>query len=1072
MAPPMTASQCLTVSAVLLSLSTATAADSLPSRRALLRVRGGQWNPGGEYPPPPQHHQPPPQQAYGSQQPPPPGTTGGWGTPAAPASYGQPQQQQQPGGPYGQPPQPQSPYGQQPPPQSQSPYGQQQQQPPPPQAGGYQRPGGPAQYGGGPLPTFGSPPPGSSGAGGAGPTQPFQPPVVAELVRVGVRGQEAIDTAALPRLNVAQAALLRQPAESDGAALQTTFTAVAESATLQKQLKLPLGALVQPLVTECPARVIPEHEHSSTLCRCRSCSAYLNAYARIDERSLRWECNLCGELNELPPPPQMQQQQQGYQQGGGQQQHPGGGGFFKGLWGAGGAGGAQGAAASAAAPEPRADLRHAEVEYILSVAEARQYSPPELADAVVAPPTVAAGNALSSLPPRAAVLVIAIDTSPRAYASGAVRAYCEAVAAALKAAASEAAASSSSLRVALMTYDRNVQAFYFRRSAEGRPAGPPLCHVVPAGDGGALPTMPQHMPTPLVELADALPDIETLLSTLPDAQPEVAQFDDDNDGAALPAAVHVALELLDGTVSKLILCSASGASAGAGKTTRVLPTPAAPDESPAEKEEALDSLERLMRPEGVRLADLAKRCFANGLTVDLAIAPSAAFVDVASLAPLCKLTGGDLTHVPEFLKAGTAVGSATDRITAAVRKSVCDRAAGSEGVFRVRASPGLAATRIVGAAGEADVNVVNVPTLQEGTTFAVELSHESGSGSGSSSAPASLKGDRAFIQSALLYTAADGTRRIRVLTRPLRVVHEPAALVRAAHPPALAALLAKFACDDVSRTSTKQVAESVQAACANAVAAMRELCPPPLRRIAEEMILTRPLELLPLLTLATLKLPPLARPAGGSGAYSPDAAAASAHRALWLPAHLMCLLLVPRVQLIHLRNEGDGWIPADASAATPPAAGEGTTASADGSDASGGGAGATAHPPSPPAPPAARELAMLRGSDVSPAGVYLLDGLDEQVLWVGQHAAPPFLNAIFGTERPADGAPLQSASASDEAAKLHALVDAANAGRPFDTPLRVVVQGSPEQPRFFARLAADGYEQFAMGLHARVQPKL
>ena len=52
-------------------------------------------------------------------------------------------------------------------------------------------------------------------------------------------------------------------------------------------------------------------------------------------------------------------------------------------------------------------------------------------------------------------------------------------------------------------------------------------------------------------------------------------------------------------------------------------------------------------------------------------------------------------------------------------------------------------------------------------------------------------------------------------------------------------------------------------------------------------------------------------------------------------------------------------------------------------------------------------------------------------------------------------------------------LDAAAAGRPWDVPLRVIVQGSPEQSRFFSRLVADGYEQFAMQIHdARVQPKL
>ena len=116
---------------------------------------------------------------------------------------------------------------------------------------------------------------------------------------------------------------------------------------------------------------------------------------------------------------------------------------------------------------------------------------------------------------------------------------------------------------------------------------------------------------------------------------------------------------------------------------------------------------------------------------------------------------------------------------------------------------------------------------------------------------------------------------------------------------------------------------------------------------------------------------------------------------------------------------------------------------------------------------------MLKGAEVSPAGVYLLDGGNELVLWVGMHASPTFLQSIFGTERPTDGAPLQPPSASAEARKLHALVGASREGRPLDVPLRVIVQGPREQPAFFGRLVADSYEQFCMALHStRVQPKL
>ena len=118
---------------------------------------------------------------------------------------------------------------------------------------------------------------------------------------------------------------------------------------------------------------------------------------------------------------------------------------------------------------------------------------------------------MSALPRRPASLVIAIETSAEAYASGAVRAYCAAVADALKRAAADAAADGSALRVAFLTYDRNVQVFFFRAAG-----ALPLAHVLPAG-GDAPPTLPKHTPPPFAELGDVLPQIEALLARLPDA---------------------------------------------------------------------------------------------------------------------------------------------------------------------------------------------------------------------------------------------------------------------------------------------------------------------------------------------------------------------------------------------------------------------------------------------------------------------------------------------------------------------------------------------------------------------------
>ena len=338
---------------VLLTLLHALTAERASTTPPFLRVRGGQWGDGGGYgqPQPNQYGQPPPPQ-YGQQPPP------QYGQPQPPPQYGQPQPPpqygQQPPPAYGQPPpqqhgQPPPQYGQQQPPQ---------QQPPPPYGtpgmGGSPPPygtpgmGGPApQYGGGPL---------QAPAGGGG--DMWTPPP--ELVRVGVRPANGpvpaqLDAAALPRLSSEMAQLLRTPQAAGGSPFQTTFTAVGADASVQSKLPTPLGALVQPLASAEPPLIASADGHAPTLSRCRSCSAYLNAFARVDAHSGRWECNLCGEHNELPLAlPTMAAPAAAPAQVG-----DGGGGFFKGLWG--GQPGGGGASAQPSAAEPRADMRHAEV---------------------------------------------------------------------------------------------------------------------------------------------------------------------------------------------------------------------------------------------------------------------------------------------------------------------------------------------------------------------------------------------------------------------------------------------------------------------------------------------------------------------------------------------------------------------------------------------------------------------------------------------------------------------------------------------------------------------------------------
>ena len=104
---------------------------------------------------------------------------------------------------------------------------------------------------------------------------------------------------------------------------------------------------------------------------------------------------------------------------------------------------------------------------------------------------------------------------------------------------------------------------------------------------------------------------------------------------------------------------------------------------------------------------------------------------------------------------------------------------------------------------------------------------------------------------------------------------------------------------------------------------------------------------------------------------------------------------------------------------------------------------------------------MPSAAEIQPGGVYLLDAPSEHVLWVGAHASPSFVEALFGTARPTDASRLLPPAANAHSKRLEALLEATGPeGGARRTPLRVLVQGSHAQmSRFFKRLFADGYEQ-------------
>ena len=96
------------------------------------------------------------------------------------------------------------------------------------------------------------------------------------------------------------------------------------------------------------------------------------------------------------------------------------------------------------------------------------------------------------------------------------------------------------------------------------------------------------------------------------------------------------------------------------------------------------------------------------------------FMDIASIAPLPKFTGGELNYFPEFHapRDGEELG--------AKLKRVLTRETGWEAVMRVRCSRGLRVSNFYGHFFIRSTDLLALPNVDADKAFAVQFQHEEG----------------------------------------------------------------------------------------------------------------------------------------------------------------------------------------------------------------------------------------------------------------------------------------------------------------------------------------------------------
>lgn len=215
----------------------------------------------------------------------------------------------------------------------------------------------------------------------------------------------------------------------------------------------------------------------------------------------------------------------------------------------------------------------------------------------------------------------------------------------------------------------------------------------------------------------------------------------------------------------------------------------------------------LLRPNGDGYKELATELTRHQIAVELFLAPQA-YVDLASIAPLAKNTGGDVRYYPQFHIQTQGLKLKTELM------HVLTRYMGWEAVMRVRVSRGWKITQFYGHLFIRSADLLVVPNCHVDQTFGLSFDMEEN---------ISLE-PVLYVQSALLYTNSDGERRIRVSTWAGITTQNYTDIMGSIDVQATACMLSQCALDHSLKTTLAEGRNRLQQQCQHLVQA-GNMCP-------------------------------------------------------------------------------------------------------------------------------------------------------------------------------------------------------------------------------------------------------
>ena len=461
---------------------------------------------------------------------------------------------------------------------------------------------------------------------------------------------------------------------------------------------------------------------------------------------------------------------------------------------------------------------------------------------------------------------------------------------------------------------------------------------------------------------------------------------------------------------------------------------------------------KLLRPAQNWYKDTAIEFSRAQISVDMFLFPRA-YIDVASLGDLPKLTAGTLRTYPGF-------NYDTDgpRFESELCRTLTQTTA-FEAVMRIRCTRGMRISNFYGNFFVRGTDLLALPNCNADSTFAFDLVHDE----------QTLNSSFVTVQSALLYTSSEGERRIRVVTQALPITNLASDVIQSVDADALTALLAKQGLDIAIKSNLDNARGKLQQVCVDVIRASKEgdkprtisgyAAPPPMHQQQqqgqedEKKPVPENLKLLPLYTLALMKNVALR---GGTDIH-PDERVHAMHRLMNMWVTDSKHFVYPRMFSLHDMSSNAG-LPSN----TEPAEGE---------EEKYAGQDCIELP----------KVLNLTVDRLASNGIFLLDNGLDMFLWVGRSSDPSILNSLFGTNS-LEGIDMSQVklqtSGNDFASRLNAIVSALREdAMPQTTVAKVTIVREGDhglEARFFWHMVEDSasfqggtftYSDFSECLH-------